>query len=196
MAPTFPAITILPCFPFFSSFVHHCTQSFVSSSLVHYCTHPSFFPPSFHPYPTFPFASPSVSTVFSSSVSLCPSSASTTLSSSVCTTNPTSVSHLGTPRRPQGAATESSSSGQSPLRLNNLQLNNVHALPSSLINKEQLQPVEDVVRKYVKLRGESNAGRLACKIAKEAIFRPDVTKMCTPIGSREKPGLPLKELRN
>ena len=55
--------------------------------------------------------------------------------------------------------------------------------------------MEDVVHKYLKLRGECNAGRMACKIAKEAIFGPEVMKMCTPIGSRDKPGLPVKELQ-
>ncbi len=30
-------------------------------------------------------------------------------------------------------------------------------------------------------------------MAKEALFGPDVMKLCTPIGSRDKPGLPAKE---
>ena len=50
--PIIPAIAIPPCYSHFSSLIHHCTHN------VH------FFPLSFHTYPSFLFASPSVSTVF------------------------------------------------------------------------------------------------------------------------------------
>ena len=46
----------------------------------------------------------------------------------------------------------------SPLPFSNFLLNNTLALRSSLIYKELLELVEDVVHKYVKLRGKSNAG--------------------------------------
>ena len=119
------------------------------------------------------------------------SSTGTTSSNSVCTSTCTSMS--STPKQPQGPA--ESSPSKSPLPLTNLQLNTSHALTSSLIKKEQLKPVEDVVCKYSKLRGECNAGRMVCKIAKEAIFGPEVMKLCTPIGSQDKPGLPVKNLQ-
>ena len=61
--------------------------------------------------------------------------------------------------------------------------------------KTKLSTIERVVEKYPKLRGDSKAGTLACKIAKEALFSTEVMKQCTPIGSRDKPGLPAAELR-
>ena len=69
-----------------------------------------------------------------------------------------------------------------------------NALPSSVIDKSVLCKVEEVIARYHKLRGESKAGTLACKLAQEAIFGKDVMKQCTPAGSRELPGLPVKEL--
>ena len=51
------------------------------------------------------------------------------------------------------------------------------------------------MEKYPKLRCESNAGTLACKLAKEAIFGAEVMKRCTPIGIAGLPGLPEKELK-
>ena len=61
-----------------------------------------------------------------------------------------------------------------------------NALPSSAINKEKLASVEEVMKKYPKLRQESKAGTLACKLAKEAIFGADIMKKCTPRTSRAK----------
>ena len=83
-------------------------------------------------------------------------------------------------------------SNESPLPLLKTATN---ALPSSAINKEKLASVEEVMKKYPKLRQESKAGTLACKLAKEAIFGADIMKKCTPIGNRELPGLPEKELK-
>ena len=80
----------------------------------------------------------------------------------------------------------------SPLPLSKLVLN---ALPSSAIVKDKLIPVERVIQKYPKLKGESKAGTLACKIAREAIFGTKVMRGCTPGGSRELPGLPSRELK-
>ena len=56
----------------------------------------------------------------------------------------------------------------SPLPLSKLVLN---ALPSSAIVKDKLIPVERVIQKYPKLEGESKAGTLACKLAREAIYK-------------------------
>ncbi len=61
------------------------------------------------------------------------------------------------------------------------------------IDQSKLITVENVMAKYSNMRGKSKAERLACKVAKEALFDPDVMKLCTPIGSRDKPGLPAKK---
>ena len=82
----------------------------------------------------------------------------------------------------------------SPLPLSKLQASNPHALPSSRIDRSKLETVEKVIEKYPRLRAECKAGTLAWKVAKEAIFGPEVMKECTPVGSRDKPGLPTKEL--
>lgn len=68
------------------------------------------------------------------------------------------------------------------------------SLSSFTINKEKLISVEQVIKKYPKLKTEGKAGTLACKIAREALFGVEVMKKCTLIGSRELPGLPVKEL--
>ena len=73
-------------------------------------------------------------------------------------------------------------------------INMTNSLPSSSIKKDSLATIEDVLDKYPNLRGESKAGTLACKIAKEAIFGTDVLKQCTPNGTRELPALPFTEL--
>ena len=69
-----------------------------------------------------------------------------------------------------------------------------NTLPSSVINVDSLHDVDDVIEKYPKLKGESKAGTLAVKLAKEALFGDAVLKQCTPAGSRELPGLPTAEL--
>ena len=71
-------------------------------------------------------------------------------------------------------------SKDSPLPLSKTCIN---ALPSSAIHKDTLISVEDVFKKYFKLKHESKVETLACKLAKEAIFGPDVMKQCTPIGN-------------
>ena len=71
---------------------------------------------------------------------------------------------------------------------------NVTVLPSSAINREKLIPVKEVIAKYYKMKGESKAGALACKIAREAIFGKDMMKKCTSLGNRELPGLLSEEL--
>ena len=60
--------------------------------------------------------------------------------------------------------------------------------------KKKLVPVDHVLSKYPKLKGESSAGTLANKISQEAIFGKAVMKRCTPLGSRDLPALPTKEL--
>ena len=69
------------------------------------------------------------------------------------------------------------------------------SLPSSQISKGKLLPVEAVIEKYPKVRVESKAGTLACKLAKEAIFGSDVMCQCTPLGNTDLPALPEAELK-
>ena len=87
-----------------------------------------------------------------------------------------------------------SSNFVSPLPLSKLPPT-AKALPSSAIKNDKLVTVEKVTEKYPKLKEECKAGTLACKIAKEALFGPEVMMQCTPIGNRELPGLPTKELQ-
>lgn len=101
---------------------------------------------------------------------------------------PTSQPGPSTPNRPQ----KSQTSGSSPLPLTKLQGN---ALPSSAIDTSKLVSIESVIEQYPKLKTESKAGTLACKIAKQALFGASVMKQCTPIGNRELPGLPVKQLK-
>ena len=68
-----------------------------------------------------------------------------------------------------------------------------NALPS-VLDKASLHSVDDIIRKYPKLKGECKAPTLAVKLAKEALFGDSVLLKCTPAGTRELPGLPLAEL--
>lgn len=67
-------------------------------------------------------------------------------------------------------------------------------LPSCSIDKPSLLPSQDVIRKYPKLRGESKAGKLAVKLAREAFFGDNVLVQCTVSGCRDLPALPAQEL--
>ena len=101
---------------------------------------------------------------------------------------PVSQQSPATPHRPRKPADASTS----PLPFNRVSGN---ALPSSRIKKDKLKTVESVIKKYPKLKDECKAGRLACKLAQEALFGEEVMKECTPIGNRDLPALPQKELR-
>ena len=61
-----------------------------------------------------------------------------------------------------------------------------------------LIPVDAVLKKYGHLikngASEGNVRMLTVKLAKEAIFGEEVMRRCTPGGTRELPGLPVKEL--
>lgn len=71
------------------------------------------------------------------------------------------------------------------------------ALPSHEIQKHKLRSVEDVLLQYKKLTTDvAKAGSLATKLAREAVFGVYVMKLCTPLGSRELPGLPVAELQH
>ena len=69
-----------------------------------------------------------------------------------------------------------------------------NALPSTEINGSKLIPVSTVLLKYPKLKGDSKAGTLAVKLAREALFGDAVLAKCTPFGNREQPALPTHEL--
>ena len=68
-------------------------------------------------------------------------------------------------------------------------------LPSSAINKQKLKSASEVILRYPKLRSPSNVGTLAAKLAREAYFGEDVLAKCTVAGDRDRPGLPIVELR-
>ena len=53
---------------------------------------------------------------------------------------------------------------------------------------------DEVLAKYRTLRTESKAGKLAVRLAKEAIFGEDVLAKCMVGGFRDLPALPLHEL--
>ena len=83
-----------------------------------------------------------------------------------------------------------------PLPLTNIVFKK--ALNSCEINKELLQPVHVVVKKYDNLiksgHSQGNVRILAVKLAKEAILREEVMRRCTPGDTRDLPGLPHMEL--
>lgn len=67
-----------------------------------------------------------------------------------------------------------------------------NALPSSMITAwDGKKTVQAVIENNHKL---TKVSTLAVKIAKEAVFGEMVMRKCTPMGSRELPGLPRKEL--
>ena len=67
-------------------------------------------------------------------------------------------------------------------------------LPSSEINKQQLQSIHDVLEKHTALRTECKLGVLAVKLAREAIFGDPILRRCTPRGWNDTPALPQAEL--
>lgn len=74
-------------------------------------------------------------------------------------------------------------------------VNPATALPSYEIQKHKLRSVEDVLLQYKKLTKDvAKAGSLVTKLAREAVFGAHVMKLCTPLGNRELPGLPIAEL--
>ena len=87
----------------------------------------------------------------------------------------------------------SASTTASPLPIN------VHAgnnfLESCHIEKSKLSSVKSIIEKYHNMKSESKAPTLAWRIAREAVFGDYVLKQCTPLGSRDLPGLPLAELK-
>ncbi len=54
-------------------------------------------------------------------------------------------------------------------------------------------PIEVVLQQNSNLKKESCAGKLACRIAREAVFGTEVMKKCTPFGSKSLPVLPQTE---
>ncbi len=62
------------------------------------------------------------------------------------------------------------------------------ALPvQSSENVELLQPIDRVLANNSHLRQSSTIGKLACKLAREAVFGTDVMKRCTPYGTKQYP---------
>ena len=71
---------------------------------------------------------------------------------------------------------------------------NATSLPSSEINKEGLQTTDTFFRSHRNLKGESKAGILAVRLAREVYFGTQVMSRCTVSGLRDLPGLPVAEL--
>ena len=51
-----------------------------------------------------------------------------------------------------------------------------------------------MIQRYNLLKKESTIGKLACRIAREAVFGQTVMKQCTPFGTKALPGLPQNKL--
>ena len=60
-----------------------------------------------------------------------------------------------------------------------------------MLADSRLKPAKEVVAKYRTLRGESKAGKLAVRLAKESFF---VLAKCTVGGHQGLPALPVDEL--
>ena len=71
---------------------------------------------------------------------------------------------------------------------------NATSFPSSEINKEGLQTTDTFFRCHRNLKGESKAGILAVRLAREVYFGTQVMSRCTVSGLHELPGLPIEEL--
>ena len=69
-----------------------------------------------------------------------------------------------------------------------------NSLPSSAIDRSGLCTVEEVLLKYPKLKVEGKMGKLACRLAQEAVFGTEIMKRCTPYGTKLLTGLPSLEL--
>eukprot|EP00731_Ephydatia_muelleri_P022078 Em0014g669a len=69
------------------------------------------------------------------------------------------------------------------------------SLSSSAMTRDKLQSVAAVLEQHHRLKGEKNAGSLAIKLAKDALFGDEVLKLCTPMGNRSLPALSTKELQ-
>ena len=73
---------------------------------------------------------------------------------------------------------------------------NSNSLPSSAINNTKLIPVAQCLDRYCKLQTESKVSVLAVKLAREALFGPNLMMQCTTMGHGRFPGLPTKELND
>jgi hypothetical protein len=58
-----------------------------------------------------------------------------------------------------------------------------------------LWPIEEVVAKYSELHKPESITRLAVKLAREAVFGPDVLAQCTPLGHTQFQALPVAGLQ-
>ena len=68
-------------------------------------------------------------------------------------------------------------------------------LQSGTIDKTNLFSRDAVLTKYgAKLKGPSKVGILCVKLAREAVFGPEVLKQCTVRGRRDFPALPTEEM--
>ena len=66
-------------------------------------------------------------------------------------------------------------------------------IPVPTIDTSLLWTVQEVLTKHGRDINVCSAGRLCCKLARYAFFE-DVMRACTPLGMRDRPGLPSAEL--
>ena len=71
---------------------------------------------------------------------------------------------------------------------------NATSLSSSEINKVDLVATDVFFQRHHNLKGESRAGTLAVKLAREVYFGSQVMSKCTMSGCQDLPGLPTAEL--
>ena len=100
--------------------------------------------------------------------------------------------HTGPSQNMTSAPSPSDAPGPEAPPLRHANLNS--PLPSSEIPKQTLLSVNVVLNANCDLKGEEKAGTLCQKLAKEAMFGPDVMRRCTPAGPKELPALPKTEL--
>ena len=67
-------------------------------------------------------------------------------------------------------------------------------IPVPTIDTSKLWTVQEVLTKHRRDINVCSAGRLCCKLARYAFFGEDVMRACTPLGMRDRPGLPSADM--
>ena len=67
-------------------------------------------------------------------------------------------------------------------------------IPVPTIDTSKLWTVQEVLTKDRRDINICSAGRLCCKLARYAFFGEDVMRACTPLGMRDRPGLPSADM--
>ena len=67
-------------------------------------------------------------------------------------------------------------------------------IPVPTIDTSKLWTVQEVLTKHRRDINVCSAGRLCCKLVCYAFFGEDVMRACTPLGMRDRPGLPSADM--